>query len=430
MRGVGKLDAGRTAIAIGAVAAIAAAICAFVDLRLFLQGWLVGFVLVIGFSVGSLLLLMLYHLTGGAWGFVLRRPAEAAAATMPFAIVVFLPLIAGMRLLFPWSTMSEAELGQKAVWLDPLFFSLRGIVIIATLAALGVVMRKWSLAQDTSPDPDRLALRMQRTSAWGLVVVVLFLTFGAWDWLMSLQPEWTSAMFAGLVIVRHLLSATALLIVTAIFVERRRTVSLPAAAATFAELGNLLLLFLAVLVYFAFSQFVIIWSGDLPDEIAWYLLRQAAPWNAIGAALLAFHIAIPIALLVLRPLRKIPLALGGVAALVVVMTFADIAWLALPSMQVATTGLSLIHAVVPIAIAAIWALLFLALLRNVPPLSKRDMRMREARMEPVIGAGVDLPRESVASAPRPHGRTGVVIMLYVTLKWMALWLRGLAGGKR
>ncbi len=333
----------RLAFIAGAVALVVVALAAFLShegLSLVFRAYLVGFVFWTGIAIGSLALLMLQHLSGGAWGMVIRRPLEAATRTLPLLAVMFLPLVValfvhpGGHALWEWShheaVAADKILQHKATYLNVPFFLGRAVFYFAVWGVMIYFLNKWSEEQDHSGDP-RIKRRLQSLSGPGLVLFGLTVTFAGVDWLMSLEPHWFSTIYGMLVMAGWGLSALAFIILVLGALSGQEPMSRVYAPAHFQDLGKLLLAFVMVYAYFSFSQFLIIWAGNLPEEIPWYLRRTRGGWDVIGILLVVIHFALPFIMLLSRDLKRNARRLVWVAALVILARMVDMVYLVAPA---------------------------------------------------------------------------------------------------
>ncbi len=318
------------------VGVIAAALCiagAFFDPQQFLRSYLVAYLFWLGMPLGSLAILMLHHLVGGRWGFIIQRLLEAAVRTFPAMAVLFLPMIIGVRRLYPWAASAAADAhpvaAGKAAYLNPAFFSGREVFYFTVWIACGYALAKWSREQDRGE--VSLIARLQNLSGPGLVLYGLTATFSAVDWIMSLEPEWYSTIYGMLFMVSHAMAALAFAIIGARFLADDPPVADAAVPARFQDLGNLLLSLVMFWAYLSFSQFLIIWSENLTEEIPWYVRRATGGWRYVALLLIVFQFALPFLLLLSRAAKRRARVLGWVALLVLVMHWADLQWLAAPA---------------------------------------------------------------------------------------------------
>ncbi|RMD85939.1 MAG: hypothetical protein D6815_00860 [Candidatus Dadabacteria bacterium] len=358
--------AGIAAALVGAVACAAGAAGARDE---FYQAYLVAFLFWLGPALGSLGVLMLQHVTGGRWGIVLRRVLEAGAATLPLMALLFVPVLFGLHSLYEWSragvTAHDAILAQKQPYLNVPFFVARAVLYFATWIAVAWCLVRWSRRLDEASDP-RLVRRTQMLSRGGLILYGLTMTFAAFDWGMSIEPHWYSHIYGVLVIGGQALSAMAFAIVVAAALARQPAIGRWVTADRFHDLGKLLLAFVMLWAYFSFSQYLIIWSGDLPEEIPWYLHRLAGGWRAVGIALIVFHFAVPFVVLLSREVKRRPGALAAVAVGLLVLRWVEVYWLVVPTFH--PTGL-FVHWLAPataVAMGGLWLAAFVRFLDRAP----------------------------------------------------------------
>ena len=349
------------ALVVGILALIVFVVGAFFDPAQFFHSYLLGFTFWFGISVGSLALLMLQHLTGGGWGLVIRRILEAATRTLPLMAVLFIPIVFGARRLYPWTNpqrIAESPvLKGKTPYLNLSFFSLRAVVYFAIWLALAFFLNKWSLEQDRTADP-RATKNMRLLSGPGMVLFVFTVTFAAIDWYMSLEPEWSSTIYGFIFVAAWSLSALAFVIAVMAALSKHEPMNHVVAPLHFQDLGKLLLAFVMLWAYFAFSQFLIIWSGNLPEEIGWYLVRTHGAWGAIILSVVILHFAFPFLFLLSRRLKRDPSKLVIVAGLVLVMRLIDLLWMLGPAFTKEHFHVSWMDVLAPVAIGGLWLAMF------------------------------------------------------------------------
>jgi hypothetical protein len=360
-----------------------------IDSRQFFQSYLMAYMLCLGVTLGCLALGMVHQLSGGAWGVVLRRPIGAASRVLPILTALFLPIAIGMRSLYRWTDaqlVAQSELLQhKHLYLNVPFFLVRAAVYFITWNALAYYLNAWSLEQDRSSDP-RIARRMQQISGGGLLAYGLTITFASFDWLMSLDPDWFSTIYGVLIIGGQGLSSIAFLIVVVAWVSRRPPLDRIIVPAHFHDLGNLMLAFVMLWAYFSFSQYLIIWSGNLPLEISWYQHRVDTSWRLVGLSLIVFHFAVPFVLLLSRAMKREAASLVKVALLVLAVRVIDLFWLIAPAFHQQAVSVSWLDLVLPAALGALWTGFFLRQLRGRAILPVHDPEFDET-LGPIIERG-------------------------------------------
>lgn len=360
------------ALSVGVAGLALLLIGAFLDRKQFFQAYLIGFTFWCGISVGSLALLMLQHLTGGGWGFVIRRVLEAATRTLPLVVALFIPLIIGAHDLYEWTdpqVLAEHKIVEgKTPYLNLQFFTVRAAIFFGVWLLLAFFMNKWSLEQDRTGD-SRLAKNMRVLSGPGMVLLIFSVTFAAIDWFMSLEPEWSSTIYGFIFVASWSLSALAFVIAVMANLAKGEPMNRIVAPLHFHDLGKLLLALVMLWAYFAFSQFLIIWSGNLPEEIHWYLVRMRGAWGVIIIAVAILHFGAPFLFLLSRGLKRNPHKLVIVALLVLAMRIVDLWWMLIPAFSPEHFPLGSLWMIIvsPIAIGGLWLWFF------VWQLSKRSL---------------------------------------------------------
>jgi hypothetical protein len=347
----------------------------------FFQSYLMAYMFVLGATLGCLALGMIHQLSGGAWGVVTRRLIGAASRVLPVLTLLFLPIAFGIGHLYDWShadiVAADVVLRGKRVYLNTPFFLARAAVYFLAWNALTYFLNKWSLEQDRSPDP-RIARRMQRLSGGGLLVYGLTVTFASFDWLMSLDPHWYSTIYGVLLMGGQGLTALAFLIVALAWLSRRQPLDAIVVPGHFHDLANLMLAFVMLWAYFSFSQYLIIWSGNLPEEITWYVNRQHDGWRFVGPGLIVFHFAVPFLLLLFRSVKRAPTTVWKVAVGILVAKLVDLFWLIAPRFHPDRLFVSWMDVVLPLSLVALWLGCFIWQLRGRAILPVHDPQFEEA----------------------------------------------------
>lgn len=343
----------------------------------FFRAYLIAYVFWIGIPLGCLGILMIHHLVGGTWGFVIQRCLEAAVRTFPIMFLLFLPLLFGLPDLFVWArpdvVAADPVLREKAAYLNVPFFFGRAVIYFAIWITVGFFLSRWSQAQERSADPVFIE-RLQTLSGPGLVLYGLTVTFSAIDWLMSLEPHWYSTIFGMIFMVSHGLIALTFVIVAAYFLSRREALRQIVAPWVLQDLGNLLLAFVMLWAYLSFSQFLLIWVENLQHEIPWYLHRLTGGWAAIGLALIVLQFALPFVLLLSRAVKRKPVALAAVASAVALMHFIELFWFVAPTFHPDGFSLHWMIIVAPFGIGGIWLWSFFSCLKDRSLLPMHDSR--------------------------------------------------------
>ena len=339
-----------------------------------LQAYLVAFLFWWMTSLGCLVVLMIYYLTGGRWGRGIAPLLESGALVMPLLAVAFLPIALSLDRLYPWAA-SEASNGHglsqvEELYLNPQSFWARAAGYFVVWSFLSFAM-----CRRTTRGPRRSRAK-RRIAAGGLPLLMLTCTFAAIDWGMSLDPGWYSTMYGALVAVGAALAGLALTTAVAATLEADLA---PAARMmapqTLADLGTLLLAFLMMWAYCAFSQFLIIWSGNLAEENVWYVARLTGGWQWVGLATVILEFALPFCLLLSRDLKFSPRWLAGVAMLVFVAQWMYMAWTITASFRPGDFYVRLADVAAPVALGGLWMAVFVSLLARRLPSHRISARL-------------------------------------------------------
>lgn len=370
----------RRALIIGAVALGVCALGAFFDRAEFFRSYLIAYIFWLGVPLGCLGIIMIHHLVGGTWGFVIQRQLESALRTFPVMALLFVPLCFGLPDLYVWArpevVAADPLLQQKSGYLNVPFFFIRAVLYFAVWITVGQQLTKWSTQQDHSAvGGDRTVVeRLQTLSGPGLVLYGLTVTFSSIDWIMSLEPQWYSAIYGMIFMVGHGLVGLAFVIGAVYFLARREPLASVSAPWVFRDLGNLLLAFVMLWAYTSFSQFLIIWIENLEHEIPWYLHRLAGGWGVIAVLLVVLQFALPFLLLLSRAVKQATATLAAIAALVAAMHFLEMWWFVAPSFHHEGWALHWTMVLAPVGLGGLWFGFFLGQLHGRPLLPFGDPR--------------------------------------------------------
>jgi len=371
----------RRCLMAGAAGAAASLVGWFTNPAQFFQSYLMAYMLVLGASLGCLALAMIHQLSGGAWGVLVRRPMGAAARVLPVLTALFLPIVFGMHHLYEWThadvVAGDEVLQGKQLYLNTPFFLIRAAIYFAVWNLISYLLNTWSLEQDRTGDP-RLSKRMQFLSGIGLVGYGLTVTFASFDWLMSLEPHWFSTIYGVLIMGGQALTAMAFIIVVLVWLGRRDPVDQVLVPGYLHDLANLMLAFVMLWAYFSFSQYLIIWSGNLPEEIAWYLHRLQTGWRFVAIALVIFHFAAPFVLLLSRAIKRAPNAIVKVAIGILLARLIDLFWLIAPEFHRTGIVVSWMDLVLPLTLGSLWLAAFIWQLRGRAILPVYDPQFDES----------------------------------------------------
>ena len=350
-----------------------------------LRAWLLGFIFWGGIGIGGLGILILQHLTGGAWGIVIRRTAEACSRTLPIIALLFVPIAVGVYFhwIYEWTHLigtDDVILSRRQPYLTEFWWIVRAAMYFALLWIMQHFLNKWSLKQDQSNDFEtalKMAEDSSKFSGPTMVFYVLVVSFAAIDWVMTLDPHWYSTIWGLLFAVGWALSCFCFSVALLAVLANKAPMNRVLGSKHFHDIGKLMLALVMVWAYFNFSQFLIIWSGNLPEETRWYLTRMKGAWGVIGVLLIVFHFAFPFLVLLNRDLKRNAKWLAATAIFILVLRLVDIFYLIGPSPQIASAGIrghsadfmtsfSWMYLVAPIGVGGIWLWYFFGKLLERP----------------------------------------------------------------
>jgi hypothetical protein len=323
----------RKAWLVGGLGAVASTAGFFLDREQFFRSYLVAWLFCLGIALGCYAIALLHQLSRGAWGIVIRRPLGAATRTLPYLLLGFVPVVLGLETLYSWARPgAEADplIAHKAWWLNANGFTLRGVLYFALWIGFVWALNRMSRIQDVKKS-DKLFRRMQGVAAPALIIYVLAATAASVDWLMSLDPHWYSSLFGMMFVVGQGVAGFSFIILVALYLSQRAPMDEHLQPRHFHDYGKLLLAFVALWAYMQLSQLIIIWSGNLPEEVTFYISRTHGGWKWLSIALVLGHFALPFAMLLSRDLKRDARRLGRVALLLLVMRWFDIYWFAAPA---------------------------------------------------------------------------------------------------
>jgi hypothetical protein len=346
------------------------------------RSFMIGYIFWIGVSVGSLGLLCLQYVTGGHWGIPSRRILEASSRGLLPMAILFPVIVFGLKRIYLWANLAAVDtdkiLQKKQAYLNPEGFILRAIAYFAVWGLMAYLFSKWSRKQDEQGDHG-LAHWMSRFGGPALNFLILAVSFAAIDWVLSLDPHWSSTIFGLIFVANWGLTALAFTIAVMAWLSGRAPMNDFYGAPHFHDLGKLMLALTMLWAYFSFSQFILVWSANLPEETGWYITRMSNGWGFVGAAVVILHFALPFLLLLNRNLKKKPHTLVLVAGWLLIMRVVDLFWLIAPTYSFMNGGhttsvfqISWMDVVAPIAVGGLWMAYFCWTLGSRPLLPVND----------------------------------------------------------
>jgi hypothetical protein len=346
-----------------------------------LHSYLLAFMFILGLSLGSLGLLMLQHLTGGMWGIVIRRPLESATRALPLVFILFAPIFFGFRYLYgAWlnaPTTGEGRLSDfQQRYLTASWFHIRALIYFAVWLLLMWIFNSWSRKQDIDREDRALRRRLKMLAGPGIILYVFAMSFAAIDWVMSLSPHWASTIYGFLYVAGQLISSMSLMICVVVLLSRAPVFQGVLKPRYLHDLGKLLLAFVMLWAYFSFSQLLIIWSGNAPEEISFYRSRLYGEWGYVSVIILIFHFFVPFFLLLSRDLKRNPSLLPKVALWLIFMRFVDIFWLTRPEFTSSAIP-SLWDLAAALGLIGLWLFVFAWQLQKMPLLPIGEPKLEE-----------------------------------------------------
>ena len=366
-------------LAIGGVFAVIAVVLALKQPDEFYRAYLLGFMCWLGVALGSMAILMIRHLTGGGWGTVIRRILGAAMRTLPLLAILFLPVILGIHRLYIWaqplSNIQDKHLRDHLVQITQTYLTVHGFIIragfyFAIWNLLSFLLSKWSKETDQPGAPDNSG-RFKAVSGPGLILYGFTISFAAIDWVMSLDPSWISTIFGLIILIGEVLSAMCFAVVVERILFNYKPMSEMLKPDFVHDHGKWMLAFTMVWAYFNFSQWLIIWAGNLPAEITYYIRRINGGWGYLGLFIVIFHFAVPFGILLSRPFKRNIRKLVWLAVWLLLMRYLDLFWIIEPNFS-KTFNITLADVVVPVAIGGFWLAYFFHNLSTLPLLPVYD----------------------------------------------------------
>src|SRR5271170_4273262 len=369
---------------IGVIFAVISLVLASLRPDEFFRAYLLGYMCWLGVTLGSMAIVMIRHLTGGGWGTVIRRILGAAMRCLPLMAVLFIPILFGLPKLYVWArpldSIADQHLREHLRDLTQNYLNVHGFIIRAAIYLaiwnlLSFLLTKWSKEQDEPSSRDNTG-RFKAVSGPGLILYAFTISFAAIDWLMSIDPSWISTIYGLLILIGELLSAMCFAVVVERILVDYKPMSEMLKPDFVHDHGKWMLTFIMVWAYFSFSQWLIIWAGNLPEEITWYMRRLYGGWGFVGLWLVVFHFAVPFVILLSRSFKRDIRRMAWLAAWMLLMRYVDLFWTIEPnfSQRLSVTWADI---VVPVAMGGLWFWYFFRNLNAIPLLPVHDVDAKE-----------------------------------------------------
>ncbi len=364
-----------------------------------LGSWLMGLMVCLSFGLGGMALLMVQWVSGGKWGLLIRRPLEAMSRTLPLLFLMFLPIAIFAKRIYLWARIADPRaalqagvidamqahaIAYKRPYLNLAGFWVRGIAYFIIFGIFIYFLNRWSLQRDTDTQHGNWwwQKRFENISGAGLVIYSLVLTGMCVDWTMSLDPTWFSSMYGFLFLVSQGYAAFAFVVLVVLALSQYEPVNAIMRVREQHDLGKLMFAFVMLNIYIAFSQYLIIWSGNLPNEIRWYLDRVSGGWGPVAGLDFLFHWVIPFSLLLSRDIKRNKRKLATVCCIMLFARFWDTWWLIAPEFGTQrhnlhfTVGM-LQYIFVPAAMTGLWVAYFFTQLMTRALVPQNDPHLPE-----------------------------------------------------
>ncbi|MGI8786173.1 MAG: hypothetical protein ACR2HG_00240 [Pyrinomonadaceae bacterium] len=378
------------ALGVGAIATLIILVVALIfpeQREQALRSWLLGFIFWGGIGLGGLGVLILQYLTGGAWGVVIRRTAEAAMRTLPIIVLLFIPLAIGINHLYSWTHLSDDPAIQwRRIYLNVGWWITRAALYFVLWGIMIYFLNRWSARQDRAASNEEAAKMLGDATAFSgptMFFYVLVVTFASVDWMMTLDPHWYSTIWGMLFAAGWALSFFCFAVAILALLSDKEPMNRILGNRHFHDIGKLMLALVMIWAYFNFSQYLIIWSGNVPEETKWYLPRITGVWGAVGVILIFFHFAFPFLVLLNRDIKRNAKWLAALAIFILVLRLIDMFYLIGPSPRIATPTeasfmLSWMDFVAPIGVGGIWLWYFFGQLMSRPLVPVNDPFLENA----------------------------------------------------
>lgn len=369
-----------SALVIALLGIVFSMVGAFSDIDHFFRSYLVAFLFWTEVSLGCLALLMLVNIVSGRWAYAIKRLAAAGARVLPLMAIIFIPLLFGLSRIYPWAVegWAEGELVNDKLFLSTPLVLLRAVIYFVVWIGLAYVITNLSYRHDETGDEATMR-RMQRYSVVGMILFFITASFAAIDWTMSLNDHWYSSVFGWLTISRQVLAGVAFLIVALAFFWSREAIARVMNQQVLVDLGAILLASLLTWIYLSFTQFFIMWAGNLPSKVDWYTQRTAGMWGGYANLLILFH-AIALLFLLAPGLKRVRPLVVGVALLLLVLRLAELYWVVMPVFS-DSFSLQWWDLALPVGFGGLWVALFLWLLGSHSLVPVNDPKLQAALSE-------------------------------------------------
>ncbi len=390
----------RNALIVGIVGIVlCGAYWALLDSAQFFHSLIFAFFFWMMLTVGAAIMLMIQHLTGGVWGLMLRRMLEAAIMTLPLLLVVFIVLMIGRGDLYQWShpelVAADEVLQAKAPYLNEIGVASRGLLYFGIFILISYLLNRWSVEQEKNPS-QKVADRLRTLSGPGIPIFVLVWTLASTEWGMSLEPHWFSSMYPVTFIIEGMLATFAWGIVALTIMRSRNMLPFSIPIDRLHDLGKFMFAFTVLWTYINFSQFLIIWGGNLPEETPWYVSRLNNGWQVLGVGLMIGHFFLPFFALMSRHAKRNFRAVSTIAGFIIAIQVVFVFWTIMPSFHQDGFHISVLDPLALLGVGGLWMALWARNLKQRPFIAPNDHRIPELEQQSAAGDGHGHTKASAA----------------------------------
>lgn len=365
----------RRSLTVGVIASALCILGFFIAPAPFFRAYLPSYLFFLGLGLGSMVMLFVYHLTGGSWGYLIRRILEAGMKTLPLLALLFLPVAFGLKYLYPWANPEMVEASPKLqyqqFYLAPAYFWIRAAVYFLLWLGIAFLLSLWSRKEDETGNP-RLARRSMRFSGLAAVIYGISIHFASVDWGMSLQPVFHSTIWGPLFALGQLLSAFAFALIMLAILVRQPPLMEVASSKAIGDLGSLLFTLLILWAYLAWFQYMLVWIANMRVDVVWYVPRFHGGWLLVTWAIVLFQFTLPFCLLLLRTIKQNTYRLAWVAGLILFMQLVFMFYQIMPDFRADALLEHWIDFLTPPAIGGLWLAYYLYQLQKMPLLPLND----------------------------------------------------------
>ncbi len=372
-------------LGVGGIFTLIWAVGCYTDTENALRGWLLGYIFWAGIGFGGLGILLLQYLTGGAWGVVIRRVVEACSRTIPLLALLFIPIGVGVKYIYEWANLPDDKfVAARGIYLEIPWWGGRAVLYFLLFGLMAYLLNKWSRQQDNAASYEEAAMHLgtaTRFSGPTMVIFVLLVTFLSVDWTMTLEPHWFSTMWGFLFVAGWGLSCFCFSVAILAYLHDKAPLDRVLGKRHFHDIGKLMLALVMVWAYFNFSQYLIIYSGNLTEETPYYLVRSKGGWGVMGLLLIIFHFAFPFLILLMQDFKRKAKWLAALAIFILFMRLVDMYYIIGPSPRIGELKLHKLEVafsvtpwdfVAPIAVGGLWLWWFFRELSKRPLVPHKD----------------------------------------------------------